>query len=69
MKQLLLLMSEDNFSAGLKEYFTKYAFKNATLDQFIAELQKHFKNENLTLEEWKKYWLETASLDQLEPIW
>ena len=53
----------------MKEYFTKYGFKNATLSDFIAELQKHFKHEGLNLEQWRNYWLKKASLNQLEPIW
>lgn len=69
MKQLLLLMGEDNFSKGLTAYFKKYAFKNATLSQFIAELQNYFDFKGLTLQEWKKVWLETASLNQLEVKW
>ncbi len=31
MKQLLLLMGQQNFSKGLNAYFKKYSFKNATL--------------------------------------
>jgi aminopeptidase N len=57
MKQLLLLMGEENFSAALKEYFHKYAFKNATLTDFMAEMQKHFPFKEFSLEEWKQYWL------------
>jgi aminopeptidase N len=36
IKQLLLLMGEENFSKGLNPYFKKYSFKNATLYQFIS---------------------------------
>lgn len=57
MQQLLFLMGKENFSAGLKDHFTRYAFKNATLEQFMAELQKHFHSEELSLNEWKKFWL------------
>ena len=40
MKQLLFLMEEENFSKALSVYFHKYDFKNATLDDFIVEMQK-----------------------------
>jgi aminopeptidase N len=69
MKQLLLLMGEENFSKGLTSYFKKYGFKNATLEDFIQELQQYFTNQDLTLQEWRKIWLSTASLNQLEPRW
>lgn len=39
LKQLLYLMGAENFSAALKNYFTKFAFKNATLNDFIDTLQ------------------------------
>lgn len=49
MKQLLLLMGQENFSKGLNSYFKKYGFKNATLEDFINELQHFYKNDKLTL--------------------
>lgn len=69
MKQLLLLMGEQNFSKGLNSYFNRYAFSNATLSEFMSELQKYFVNQNLSLDEWRKVWLSTSSLNELEPIW
>ena len=62
-------MSEENFSAALKEYFNKYAWKNASLNDFIVEMQKHFHVKEFTLEEWKYAWLEKASLNNLEAVW
>lgn len=35
MKQLLYLMTEQNFSEALSAYFHKYEFNNATLSDFI----------------------------------
>ena len=35
----------------------------------MAELQRHFHSEELSLDEWKKYWLETASFNVLTPVW
>jgi len=39
LKQLVFLMGDLNFSKALKSYFTKYAYKNTTLDEFIDSLQ------------------------------
>lgn len=36
MKQLLYLMTEDNFSKALSQYFHKYEWKNATIEDFLA---------------------------------
>lgn len=46
LKQLLFLMGAQNFSAALKDYFTKFAYKNTVLDDFINSLQAHFNNEH-----------------------
>lgn len=53
MKQLLYLMKEENFSKALCEYFTKYQWNNATIDDFLAEMQKHFKVKEFTLTQWR----------------
>lgn len=69
MKQLLYLMREENFSAALSVYFHKYEFSNATLDDFIAEMQNKFEVKEFTLAEWRSLWLEKASLNEIEPTW
>ena len=69
MKQLLFIMQEENFSKALSIYFGKYAFKNATLNDFMSEMQNHFKINDFTLDEWRQLWLEKASLNQLEGKW
>ena len=69
MKQLLFLMEEQNFSKALSVYFHKYDFNNATLNDFIAEMQKEFKVKEFTLDEWRALWLEKASLNQIDPEW
>ena len=38
MKQLMYLMGEDKFSKSLAAYFHKYAFRNARLEDLLAEL-------------------------------
>ena len=67
MKQLMYLMGQDKFSQALSEYFHKYAFKNAKLDDLLNCLSKYYSSEKtgLSLQQWKKMWLETASLNVL----
>ena len=57
MKQLLYLMQEENFGKALSVYFHKYEFNNATLSDFIAEMQKQFGVKEFTLDEWRGFWL------------
>ena len=69
MKQLLYLMKEENFSKALSEYFHKYEWNNATIDDFLVEMQKHFQITEFTLTTWRELWLEKASLNLIEPVW
>ena len=50
MKQLLFIMKEENFSKALSAYFNKYAFKNATLIDFLGEMQHYIGNANFNLQ-------------------
>ena len=65
MKQFCYMMGEENFGKALESYFRKYEWSNATIDDFLAEMQKMLKLEGFTLEEWKIMWLEKASLNIL----
>ena len=69
MKQLLYLMKEENFSKALSVYFHKYEWNNATIDDFLAEMQHYFQNNDFTLKTWREIWLEKASLNLIEPVW
>ena len=42
MKQFMFVMKEENFSKALSAYFTKFAWKNANLQDFIDEMDKLF---------------------------
>jgi aminopeptidase N len=53
MKQLLYLMKEENFGKALSAYFTKYQWSNATIDDFLAEMQKHFTLTEFSLKQWR----------------
>lgn len=70
MKQLMWLIGEDNFSKALGNYFQKYAFRNAVLDDLLSEIKPYFSEESgVTVEEWKKMWLETAGTNTLGCSW
>jgi aminopeptidase N len=69
MKQLLYLMGAENFSKALSEYFHKYEWNNATIDDFLAEMQKHFQVTKFTLTQWRELWLDEASLNLIEASW
>jgi aminopeptidase N len=42
MKQLMFIMTEENFSRALSEYFNKFEWKNTILEDFIGAMQNHF---------------------------
>jgi aminopeptidase N len=63
MKQLFYLIEEENFSKALNAYFNKYEWSNATLIDFMNELEKQFKVKEINLDDWRKLWLETPSLN------
>jgi len=42
LRQLLSLMGEEKFSAAMKKYFEKFAFKNAALEDLLAFMEQEF---------------------------
>ena len=62
LKQLVAWVGEDAFVTGLRAYFARYAWGNATLDDLMAELSKASGRD---LAAWTKGWLETAGTDTL----
>lgn len=54
MRQLELLIGEEDFRKGVSEYLTKYAFKNASWPDLIAILDKHTPKD---LQSWNKVWV------------
>lgn len=68
MKQLYYLLGKDNFSAALKNYFSRLAWDNATIDDLMADMQSYFPSE-VPVTEWKTNWLEQPSLNTFESMW
>ncbi len=66
IKQLVAETGPDAFRAGLRTYFRRHAWGNATLDDFLAALGE---GTGRSLREWSRSWLETSSLNTIEASW
>jgi aminopeptidase N len=64
LKQLVAYVGLDNFLAGLRSYFARYAWSNATLGDLLTQLAAASGRE---LAGWSKQWLETAGVNTLRP--
>ncbi len=66
IKQLVAEIGQDAFRAGLRTYFRRHAWGNATLADFLAALEE---GAGRPLRDWSERWLETASLNTIEAAW
>ena len=66
LKQLVKYMGADTFREGLRLYFRRHAWGNATLTEFLRCLEEAG---NMSLSEWARLWLQTASLNTLAARW
>ncbi|HEY2550039.1 MAG TPA: aminopeptidase N [Streptosporangiaceae bacterium] len=64
LRQLVSYVGRDNFLAGVRAYFARHAWGNATLSDLLAELEQASGRE---LSQWSKAWLETAGVNTLRP--
>ncbi|KAA9160862.1 aminopeptidase N [Amycolatopsis acidicola] len=64
LKQLVSYVGLDNFLAGLRVYFGKHAWGNATLADLLAALEEASGRD---LSGWSAQWLETTGLNSLRP--
>ncbi|WP_199430077.1 aminopeptidase N [Qaidamihabitans albus] len=64
LKQLVAYVGLGNFLAGLKVYFSKHAWDNATLADLLAALEAASGRD---LSWWSAQWLETTGLNSLRP--
>ncbi|MBJ7609534.1 MAG: aminopeptidase N [Candidatus Dormibacteraeota bacterium] len=62
LRQLVAWVGEDAFFGGIREYFTKHQWSNATLGDFLAPLESHSGRD---LAAWSREWLETAGMNVL----
>jgi aminopeptidase N len=65
IKQLVAYVGLDAFVTGLREYFAKHAWGNATFDDLLSALESASGQE---LREFSRQWLETAQVNTLRPI-
>jgi aminopeptidase N len=66
LKQLVFAIGEDAFRDGLRTYFGRHRFGNATLHDFLAALQE---GSGVDLLAWAARWLKTPSLNTLAVEW
>ena len=66
LKQLVKYIGQDTFREGMRLYFRRHAWGNATLDDFLRCLEDAG---NISLSEWAKLWLQTASVNTLGARW
>ncbi|MGC7096138.1 aminopeptidase N [Amycolatopsis lurida] len=64
LKQLVAYVGQENFLAGLRLYFGKHAWGNATLADLLAALEEASGRD---LSWWSAEWLETTGLNTLRP--
>ncbi|PKQ17616.1 MAG: aminopeptidase N, partial [Actinobacteria bacterium HGW-Actinobacteria-8] len=65
LKQLAAHVGEDAFFAGVAAYLKRHAFGNATLSEFLAEVETAAKT---PLDDWARAWLETPGATTLRPV-
>ena len=66
LKQLVAWVGREAFAAGLRIYFDRHAWGNASLADFLAALEEGCGRD---LGDWARRWVETASLNTLAARW
>jgi aminopeptidase N len=64
LKQLVAFVGRENFLTGLRAYFDRHAWGNATLADLLDALEQASGRQ---LQDWSKAWLETAGVNTLRP--
>jgi aminopeptidase N len=64
LKQLVAYVGLDNFLAGVRRYFERHAWGNATLGDLLAALEE---TSGRDLASWSKEWLESSGVNTLRP--
>ena len=63
LRQLVAWVGTEAFISGLRDYFARHAWSNATLADFLAALEK---TSGRRMDEWARQWLETSGINTLE---
>ncbi|AJT41152.1 aminopeptidase N [Psychromicrobium lacuslunae] len=62
LRQLVAWVGQEEFMAGVREYFAKHSWGNTELRDLLSELEV---SSGRDLKEWSKLWLETAGVNTL----
>jgi len=65
LRQLVAWVGEDEFVAGLRTYFQRYAWGNTDLTDLLGALEETSGRE---LGTWAKEWLQTAGVNTMRPV-
>ena len=64
LRQLVAWVGEEEFLAGVRNYFTKHAWKNTELRDLLSELEA---TSGRDLSDWTAEWLQTSGVNLLRP--
>ncbi|UNK47468.1 aminopeptidase N [Arthrobacter sulfonylureivorans] len=64
LRQLVAWVGQEEFMAGVREYFGKHAWANTELADLLGELEV---SSGRDLKDWSAKWLETAGVNTLRP--
>jgi aminopeptidase N len=65
LRQLVAWVGQEEFMAGVREYFAKHAHGNTELKDLMVELEA---SSGRDLTEWSQQWLESAGVNTLRPV-
>ena len=66
LKQLVKYIGRDAFRDGMRLYFRRHAWSNATLSDFLHCLEEA---SGMSLTDWAQKWLQTASVNTISARW
>lgn len=66
LKQLVAAVGLEGFREGMREYFRRHAYGNATLADFLTAIEQ---GAGVSLGDWAHLWLETPSLNTIAARW
>ncbi|WP_019878044.1 aminopeptidase N [Sporichthya polymorpha] len=65
LKQLVAWVGRDNFVSAIRTYFSRHAWGNTTLKDFLAALEE---TSGRNLSAWSAEWLQTSQVNVLRPV-
>ncbi|GAA0619020.1 aminopeptidase N [Sporichthya brevicatena] len=65
LKQLVAWVGRDNFVSAIRTYFSRHAWGNTTLKDFLAALEE---TSGRDLSAWSAEWLQTSQVNVLRPV-